>query len=238
MTETPQPNPFTDVSPYRPSALPDFAARRPGGLTAICIIAVVLGVLGLFSGVLKGVNVLFGAEMQQAFGSLGAMTQEAAKAQQEMQAAVAAEIERFAVANGILCVAQLVLCGGLVYSGLKTLALKPAGRKLLLAICACLLVFEIGQLIVFVFQQLSMSPIMELYMPRMMQAPNGNNAGTEKIGQIVARMSIILGIVMQCVWTLTKFAFYAVAIHYLRKGKVVALFQLIPKSELLKQEAT
>ncbi|MCA9120295.1 MAG: hypothetical protein H6822_33355 [Planctomycetaceae bacterium] len=236
MTEPPKPNPFTDVSPYRPSDLPDVAVRRTGGLTAICIIGVVLGVLGLFSGTLKGINVMFGAQMQQMFGSMGAITPEQAQAQQEMNAAIAAELKRFAIANTILCVAQLILCGTMVYSGLKTLGLKEAGRKLLLAVCVCMLVYETGQLITFVFQQLSMSPIMELYMPRMMQAPNGDNQGAEKFGQIIARMSIIVGVVVQCVWTLVKFVFYAVAIFYLRKATIVALFHAADKTNPPKLE--
>jgi hypothetical protein len=238
VTDTPQPNPFTDVNPYRPVGLPDLAARRSGGLTAICIIVVVLGVLGFFSGVLKGVNVVFGAQMQQAFGSMGAGTGDQARVQAEMQAAIAVEMKRFVVANSILSVAQLALCGTLVYSGLQTLGLKALGRKLLLAVCACLLVFEIVQLVVAVLQQLSMGPIMELYMPRMMQSPDGNNAGAEKFGQIIARMSIIGGVVMQCVWTLLKFVVYAVAIWYLRMPKVSTLFEPMPKSDLLNLERT
>jgi hypothetical protein len=228
LTDTAKPNPFTDVSPYRAGQLPELAARRPSGLTAICIIAIVLGVIGLFSGVLKGVNAVFGAEMQQAFGSMGAVTQEQAKIQQEMQAALAAEMKRFAIANGVLSVCQLVLCGALVYSGLKTLGLKPAGRQLLLAICVGILVYEIAQLVTVVIQQMSMIPIMELYMPRMMKAPSGNNAGTEQFGQIIARMSIIVGIVMQCAWTLIKFVFYVLAIRYLRSAKIIALFDPKP----------
>lgn len=238
MTDTPQSNPFTDVNPYRAGELPDLAIRRPGGLTAICIVAVVLGVLGLFSGAIRGVNVLFGPEMQQAFGSIGAVTQEQAKVQQEMNAAIAVEMKRFAIANTVLCISQLVLCGALVYSGLKTLGLKAAGRKLLLAICVCLLVYEIGQLITVVLQQMSLSPIMELYMPRMMKDPSGNNAGAEKFGQIIARMSIIVGVVMQCVWTLIKFIFYVVAICYLGKAAVVALFDTSRPPALAKPETT
>jgi len=203
--------------------MPDLTARRPGGVTAICIVAVVLGVLGLFSGTIKGVNVLFGAEMQQVFGSMGAVTQEQAKIQQEMNAAVAEEMKRFVVANSLLCVSQLALCGALIYSGLKSLKLKAAGRKLLVAVLVCLLVYEIGQLIAVVLQQMSMSPIMELYMPRIMKGSSGNNAGAEKFGQAIARMSIIVGIVMQCVWALIKFIFYTVAIVYLRKAKVIAV---------------
>jgi hypothetical protein len=236
VTETPKPNPFTDLNPYRAGALPDLTARRPGGVTAICIVAVVLGVLGLFSGTIKGVNVLFGAAMQQAIGSIGAVNQSQAKVQQEMNAAVADAMESFAVANSILCISQLVLCGALVYSGLKTLKLKAAGRKLLVAILVCLLVFEIGQLITVVLQQMSMSPIMELYMPRMMQAPSGNNAGAERFGQAIARMSIIMGIVFQCVWALIKFIFFVIAIRYLCQAKVIALFDPSPAPVLSKPE--
>lgn len=245
MTETPQPNPFTDVNPYRPGdkpprqgELPDMAARRPSGLTAICIIAVVLGVLGLFSGLMKGVNVLFGTEMQQAFGSFGAVSPEQAKVQQDMQAAIAAEMNRFRLVNSVLCIAQLTFCGALVYSGMKTLGLKAAGRSLFLAACACMLVYEIGQSIAFVFQQLAMSPIMELYMPQLMKGSAGNNASAEQIGQVMARVSIILGIVFQCVWTLIKFVFYAVAIFHLRKAAVIALFYPIPTSAVSKPEPT
>ena len=238
MTETPKPNPFTDVNPYRAGTIPDLSIRRPGGVTAICIVAVVMGVLGLFSGTIKGVNVLFGAEMQQVFGSMGAVTQEQATIQQEMNAAVAEEMSRFAIANSILCVSQLAFCGALIYSGLKTLKLKAAGRKLLLAVFACLLVYEIGQLITTVIQQLAMSPIMELYMPRIMKGTSGNNAGAEKFGQAIARMSIIFGIVIQCVWTLIKFIFYAVAIVHLRKAKVISLFDPSPTVVLSKPEPT
>ena len=60
---------------------------------------------------MKGVNVLFGAEMQRVFGSMGAVTPEQAKVQQEMQAAVADEMKRFAVANTILCVANSCFAG-------------------------------------------------------------------------------------------------------------------------------
>ncbi|MDA1055904.1 MAG: hypothetical protein O3C40_36425 [Planctomycetota bacterium] len=238
MTDTPQPNPFTDVNPYRVGERLDLVGHRPGGITAICIIVLVLGVLGLFSGVLKGVNVLFGAQMQQAFGSIGAVTGEQAKVQAEMQAAIAVEMKRFIVANSILCVAQLVLCGALVYSALKTLGLKAAGRKLLLAVCMCLLVYEVAQLITFTFQQLSMSPIMELYMPRIMKDPSGNNAGAEKFGQVIAKMSILVGVVVQVVWTLIKFVAYAVAIWYLRKPQVIALFEPRSTPDLLKPEPT
>ncbi|MEO8496057.1 MAG: hypothetical protein ABI614_13385 [Planctomycetota bacterium] len=238
MTDTSKPNPFTDVNPYRAGELPKVIGSRPGALTAICIVVVVLGVLGLFSGVMKGVNVLFGAKMQQAFGSMGAASPQQAKVQQEMNAATAAVITRFAAANTVLCIAQVLLCGGLVYSGLKTLGLKTAGRKLLLAICVCMLVFEIGQMITVVLQQLSLSPIMELYLPRMMKDSSGNNAGAEKFGQIIARVSIIVGIVMQCGWTLTKFVFYAFAIRYLGKATVIALFNPSPTSAPLKPEMT
>lgn len=192
----------------------------------------------MLSGAAKGVNVLFGAQMQQAFGSMGAMSPEQAKVQQEMQAAIAEEVLRFRLANAVMCIAQLVLCGALVYSGLNTLALKDAGRRLFLAVCLCLIFYEIGWLVVFMFQQLNLSPIMELYMPQLMKDPSGKNVGAEQFGQVMARMTVIFGVVVQCVWTLIKFAFFAVSITYLRKAKIIALFDPSPAPDLPKPEPT
>lgn len=233
MTETPQPNPFTEVNPYTPSPTAILAGQRPGGLTAICIIAIVLGLLGSLSGIVKGANAAFGAQMQQAFGSIGAGAGngDMQKAQQEMNNALAAEMLRFRLVNGVLCVAQLALCIALVYSGVKTLGLNVSGRRLLLWICCLLLFYEACQLAVFVYQQLSIAPIMELYMPRMMKGPNGEDIGGENFGKIIARMSIIVGMISQCIWTVIKFGFYGFAIYYLRKAKVVELFSAKPESE-------
>ncbi|MEX0819447.1 MAG: hypothetical protein WD070_07630 [Pirellulaceae bacterium] len=236
MTDTPQPNPFTDVNPSHPAQLPNLAVRRPGALTAICIIAIVLGVLGILSGTAKGVNVLFGAEMQQAFGAFGAANNAQQQVQQEMNDALAAEMNRFRLVNAITCVAQLGLCIALVYSGIKTLGLKDAARRLMLGICIALLVYEIGQFVVFMLQQLSIAPIMEVYMPRLMKGPNGEDIGGAKFGQIIARMSIIVGVVTQCVWTLIKLVFYAIAIRTLRKDKIIAYFDPPPTPNLLKPE--
>ncbi len=225
MTDTPQPNPFTDVNPYTPATMPELgAARRPGGLTAICIIAIVLGVLGTLSSVAKGFNVLFGAQMQQAFGSMGGVTAEQKQVQQDMNNALAAEMTRYRLANGILCITQLGLCVALLVSALKTLKLKASGRQLFFYICCFLLVYEIGQFVVFVFQQLSIAPIMELYMPQMMKGPDGKEIGGGGVGKVMARMAIIAGVVTQCAWTLMKLVFYSIAIRYLLKGKVIALF--------------
>ncbi len=226
MTETPKPNPFTDVNPYTPSPTAMLAARRPNGLTAICIIAIVLGVLGTLSGFGKGINVAFGAQMQQAFGSLGAGAgnSDMQKAQQEMNNALAEEMVRFRLANGILCITQTVLCVGLAYAAIKTLGFNANSRKLLLWLCCFLLVYEVGQFVVFAYQQLSMAPIMEEYMPRMMKGPNGEDVGGEDFGKIIARVSVIVGMISQSFWTLLKFAFYGVAVYYLRKSNVIALF--------------
>ncbi|MBC8350919.1 MAG: hypothetical protein H8E66_02970 [Planctomycetes bacterium] len=238
MTETPQSNPFTDVNPYRPSEMPDVATRRTGGLTAICIIAVVLGVLGTLSAAAKGFNVLFGAQVQQTIGSIGAVNEAQRQAQQDMNNAMAAEMKRFRLANSILCVAQLGLCIGLLVAGLRTLGLKASGRQLLVWICVSLLVYEIGQFVVFAFQQLSIAPIMELYMPKMMKGPDGEDIGGEKFGKVIARMSIVVGMVTQCAWTLIKLVFYAVAIRYLRKRNVVALFETSPDPAFAPPEVT
>ena len=47
--------------------MPEPVVKRPGGLTAIAVIAVVIGVLGLLSSGTKFFNLAFGAQMQAMF---------------------------------------------------------------------------------------------------------------------------------------------------------------------------
>jgi hypothetical protein len=220
-----KPNPFSETKPYQPTAIPDFGARRPGGLTAIAIVAVVIGVLGLLSGLMKAVNLAFGAQMQAAFAGFGAPNEEARIAQEEFQSAIMDETARFFIPSTILAVAQLALSVALIYAGIKALQLDPLGRKVLVIAFSLLVVYEVAHLVTFVLLQMGMMPIMQLYMTRIMRAsagPNGGNA--EQFGTVFAKFSIIAGIAMQCGWTLVKLLFYSFSIRYLRKSQIVQLF--------------
>ena len=81
-----------------------------------------------------------------------------------------------------------------------------------------------------------MLPIIEEYMPRMMESatPSGQ-AKTEagaRIGAVMARLVVIGGIVFFCVWGLVKLTFYGLARRYLQRDAVRELFASQPASTI------
>ena len=219
-----KPNPFSEANPYRTGVVPEVAAQRPGWLTAIAIVVVVIGVLGLLACGTKFLNLAFGRQMQQMFAGIGAPNEQMRKAQEEMNAAIMGVADRFFVPNVILATSQFFLSIALIFGGIKSLKLDALGRKVLLIALALLLFYEIGNLVTQILTQLGMMPIMQLYMPRMMTVPGQENAGAQRFGTAIAKFSMVAGIVMQSGWTLVKMVFYGFAIYFLRKPNVVSLF--------------
>jgi hypothetical protein len=216
------PNPFGDPQVAARTAYP---AIRPGGLTAICVIAVVLGAMGFMSSGMKGVNLVFGKQLQAMFAGMGGMpNQKMADAQQEMNDAMWEVTDRFWIPNVVLACAQFALAIALLFGGLKALKLQARGRKVLLAALVCVVVFEFAQLGVNSLMQIQMMPIMETYMPRMMESAPGNNAGGEEMARTFAKFSLIAGLIMQGGWMLVKMVFLAVAIWYLNRQRIRSLF--------------
>ena len=169
------PNPFGDAQPITAHAFP---ARRPGALTAICVIAIVLGTMGFMSSGMKGLNLLVGKPLQELMSSFGgAQNQEMAKAQEEMNEAIWEVADRFWIPNALLASAQFVLAIALIFGGIKALKLQAIGRKVLLAACCFLAVFEIVNVGLTSLVQIEMMPIMEVHMQRVMKAVPGKQSG-------------------------------------------------------------
>ena len=221
-----KPNPFSDGPPPQVLPFPNVPAGRPPWLTAIAITAIVGGVLGLMSGGTKVLNLAFGAQMQAMFSGFGAPNDEFRQAQEEMNAALLGEVDRFLIPNTILAITQLTLSIVLIYAGARTLQLHRLGRLLLVTAFGLLLIYEVAQLITFTLMQMGMMPIMELHMSRVMRsAPGPQNQGIEQFSMGIARFSMIAGIIIAAGWSLIKMVFYGLAFRYLRRADIVALFQ-------------
>jgi len=216
-------NPFGEKSQAPVAFSADPAARRPGVLTAVCVIAILVGLLGVLSGISKLFNALFGARMQQMFAGFGAVNAEMREAQERMYATLTAAMEPFLIPNLILAVAQLLLCGVLVYGAAKTLKLQEQGRRILATTAALLLLFEVGQGVVQGLMQMRMMPVMERHMSDVMQATPGAAPGAGKLGQALGRVSIVAGLVFQIAWMLIKLGYYGFTVRYLRRDRVRAL---------------
>ena len=67
-TSPPDPNPYEGVTASLASAPISRPKIKPGGLTAVCVIAIILGVLGGLAGLSTLPGFLLGKQMQQMFG--------------------------------------------------------------------------------------------------------------------------------------------------------------------------
>ena len=217
------PTPDTDVQQFEAATL--VPARRPTGLTVICVLAIVLGGLGTLTAVITGVQLAVGKQLQQSFQSMGNPDTELQKLQQEMQDEIWAVTKRFIVPNVVLAIAKFGLCAALLYAAIRTLQLRDSGRRLLAWICTLLIAFEITALIVFIVFESQVHPIMTKYMPEMMAGPNGGDAQAADFGAIAASGAIIFAIVVQAVWVLAKVIYYGVSLRYLRKPAIRELFE-------------
>jgi hypothetical protein len=224
-----------EVSPFGMTPVTPGAARtmagvrqRPGGLTAICVMAIVLGALGLMTGCLGALSQVFNQQMQNGLAEMQAgANEEAAELQKEMNAKVLAATAKYAWLTAVLSVFQLALAGSLLAGGIMSLKLRPLGRKLLLGAFATAIVFEAVRIYPTLAVQRATAPIMAEYMPKVMkaQAPKGGQPqGMDQAMSGIMSVALIVGMVFAVGTVIVKVVFYAIGIVYLRKPPVTSLF--------------
>src|SRR5688500_18699957 len=147
---------MTDTStydPYRSPTLPETpyavssGVQKPGWLTALCVICIVLGVLGLMNGLLGLGATLFGKQLQQMMNPMAAqkgMPAEIQKLQQNLQDETNSIQEQFFIPSLIAILVKVAVSTMLIVGGVRSLALKPNGRTLLVVVCVVALLFELG----------------------------------------------------------------------------------------------
>jgi hypothetical protein len=208
-------------------------ARRPGGLTAICVLAIVLGALGLIMGCFGAVSQAFAKQMQNSLAGIqGAGNAEVVELQKEMNAKMLETANKHAVLNKILVVVQLAVAGSLLAGGILSLQLRPFGRTLLLSAFIAAIVFELVRLFPTIEVQRATQAVMAEYMPKLMraQAPQGNQPqGMDEAMGGIMTMAGVVGMVFSLGMLAVKGVFYLVGIVYLCKSSVAALFVPPPR---------
>ena len=217
-------NPYSD-NPYQastPTAVP-YRAPRPGGVTVIGVLAIILGLLGVLGGCIGGVSIFLNPMIQNAVAP-GPNANPVEKAQAEMNAQISAIGERYIVPNVILMLVWFVLAGALTFGGIQLLRVRPGAATLLYYTFMGLIVFELLRTVFGVFIQLQMFPVIEEFTKRIIrEGPAGNPA----IGQTMAsvmRFSTIIGLIFGIAWPLVKIIVYGFSMRYLAKPNVAALF--------------
>jgi hypothetical protein len=206
--------------------------RRPGGLTAVCVLAIVLGSLGALSslsGLVGSVARPF-AEKSLTPPQLPGGNDEFVKANLESQKKIRLVADRYWGLTAGVGVLNLVVSAGLVVGGIVLLRPNAKARSFLLAVFAVAIAFTIVQVAVAIFMQVKMAPAMAEMMPNAMKAsvPKGQ-AGTEQAAQMAqmgtTMAKVVSGLAIAfCVFLgLVNLVFYAVGARYLCKPHIRAL---------------
>jgi len=202
-----------------------------GWLKAICIIAIVLGTLGLLSALMGIVGLAIGSELQGAFGpgAQPGMPQELVDAQTQMQADLQAVQDRFFAANVILTLVQVLVASTLLVGGIQCLRRISPGRRVLVAACFAAMLFEIVRGIVQGFVQMATAPVATRSIERMMESTGGQTPpeATEFV-MMATRVGVVLGAVVFLGLITAKLVFYVLSVRYLRKPEVRSYLDLGP----------
>jgi hypothetical protein len=211
-----------------------FRPQRPGGLTAVCVIAIVLGCLGLCS-VLLGVFSLAAAPLMKRMveeQQRTAMNNPAHNANLEMQKKMQAIGDRHWGSSLAFLLANTVLAGSLLAGGIAALMMVPKARTFLLAVFVAAIAFVIVRAVVEAFAQMEMAAAISDSMRNIMAtaAPPGpaarqGAAQAAEMATVFTKVGVFGGIAITVLFALAKVIFYAIGARYLCRPNIRRLFE-------------
>lgn len=233
MATIPQPS-----NPYQPPPTDIVAigvvsqpGGRPGGLIAICVIALILGGLGGLVSLLSLGAFAAQPQIQKAIAvkQKAGMSKELVKAQQALQEKSQAVSDRYWGVNVGITATNLLVAGCLFTGAILVLCLWPKGRSLLIGVFAVAVAFEIVRTILQITMQFDMMAATSDAMRHMFEASypakGANGAQTAEVAAMAARVAFYFGIAFSIAFGLAKIIFYIVGFRYLRRPNIRALFQ-------------
>ncbi len=204
-------------------------AGRPGGLTAVCVLATVLGGAGLLTGCSGLFSQLFASNMQEAFTAMpGIAKSPGADVQKEMNTKLLAVSRRYIWITVPLVVLKVAIESILLAGAIMSWGLKPRGRSWLLTALLAAIVVESLQIVPMMIMQRETFAVMSEFMPKMIAAQPHADQQPAGMGNFMSTASSALGYVSMIVavgWLTAKIVYYAFAIRYLRKPSVAAVFE-------------
>jgi hypothetical protein len=221
---------------YRSPSLPEGPVEaappgtRPGWLTTLCVLAIVLGVLGIGNSILSVAGAIGGKALQSAFrtSTSSSTPNELEKAQQDFQANIQAVQDKYFWVIMPALGLRFIVAVLLVVGGIRALGLKEGGRQLLVAACAVAATLELGQGILQTIINMEMMTVVHSFEEGLINAlPKQGNVepNTMRFIQTVIRVAIVGGMVFNYLLALLKIGFYLFGLNYLRRDGIKALFQ-------------
>lgn len=202
--------------------------HRPGGLAALCILAMVLGAFGVLSGLGGIAAAVLQGPMQDMMAQLQPHEdEEAAHAQQQIVDEAKEFAQKHVVRNTLFALARLCVASCLLAGGILTLRLHLYGRKILLIAFSAGILFELAQIWPMVeaipFTERTMQLAMEAQQKEM--AGKGQNAqDAEAMMRIMIKAMGAMQVAMMAAMLLTKAGFYGFGLWYVTRPRIAALF--------------
>ncbi|REK21521.1 MAG: hypothetical protein DWQ41_20830 [Planctomycetota bacterium] len=209
---------------------------RPGGLTAICVVAFVLAAFGMFT-ILGGCFGLiaqqFMGEMMSSFSSMPAPTGPGAQqfqanmdAQRQMYEDMAAMQRRHLPLLIAQYLFHLTVIALLIVAGIRAMQGKRNARRLLTITMGALIAFTLFRLVPQILIQTETQEITTRYMSQIMQAtPGPGGAPAVEMSKSIMSMSTAFGVAIWGVWTLVLLGYAGASIWYVNQPQVVRWFQ-------------
>jgi hypothetical protein len=211
-------------SPFQESQKPEVSQRvrvRPGGLTIICVLAIVLGVFTLLGALYTIATLAFMEQIQQFATSFeqSDASDEVTEMNREMRAKLTNVNLKYRLPMMALNLSYLVLSVLLLLGGGKGLAMQKAALPVLTIACIAGIVLEIAD-----------GGVAGLSMSASIGVLDSMLAGADDTGSAAAillltRWSLIMSAVMVGATTLAKLLYYGLSWRYLRRDPVRTLFE-------------
>ena len=196
------------------------AAPRPAELTALYLLALVLGAVGIFTGLNAAAELVGGQTPRPMF--LAAEFEQVWSLYSELEAKIAAGAAKHRARQSLFIVAHLAVAAGLLAGAVSGLRAKAVASRVLLA-AFCLGIFlELARLMPSIRDARQANQIVERYAPRMLRAvlesgpargPNGISPPTVALVEAVGKthlLTIVAAMLFKCI-------FYSIGARYLTR---------------------
>lgn len=199
---------------------------RPKGLTAICIIGLILSVLGFITNAVGMFWWFMGqrfAEMMTAFNP--GMNQQLADLQRTMYQELSEMQTRWAPVTIALMILQMVLAVLLFVAAVRGLKMSKGALKLLSTTMVFAIVLQLGRIYPDVMIQKETQEISARFQNRMFQAAGSPAARPAmNMAKGFQEMGMAIGFMFMAAWTIAKLSYYGTGLWYVNRKDVKALF--------------
>lgn len=219
------------LDPYQSPALPPPVLAvetrphegRPLLLSAICVLCLVIGTLGVINAVIGVSALLAGHQLKSMFRPEGQAEQldDINALQQRIQDRQYVIQREYFWPIIVATVIKLIICLALALAGMRALSLHDADRRLLMAVCGFVILYEVlWSVVQFSIQYQSLTVMREL-------AGNEDEPRGQQVEFMMSMMKntmygVLVGLI---VMQLTKIGFYLGSMLYLNRPHVRALFR-------------